>query len=91
MINANSLNFALDGTDPLSQFARLDEISPLGETFPDGHGTSRKPTKKEVVKFQSWASKRPSILNKYTTSEKLSIVTSFLTGGEISKNIFYFK
>lgn len=33
----------------------------------------------------SWHSKRSMILTKYTTSEKLSIVTSFLTGGEIIK------
>lgn len=79
--NVTSLNLALDGSDPLSQFARLDEISPLSET--DGN---RKSIQKVSVKFQSWASKRPAILNKYTTSEKLSIVTSFLTGGEISKS-----
>lgn len=80
----SSLNLALDGTDPLSQFARLDEISPLSEI--DGNRSSVKTnTRKVGIKFQSWASKRPAILNKYTTSEKLSIVTSFLTGGEISK------
>lgn len=33
----------------------------------------------------SWHSRRAMILAKYTTSEKLSIVTSFLTGGEIIK------
>lgn len=35
--------------------------------------------------FDSWHSRRTMILAKYTTSEKLSIVTSFLTGGEIIK------
>ena len=32
-----------------------------------------------------WATKRAGILNKFTTSEKLSIATSFLSGGEMSK------
>lgn len=34
----------------------------------------------------SWSSRRVAILTKFTTSEKLSIVTSFLTGGEIIKS-----
>lgn len=44
--------------------------------------------KGEIVQessFDSWHSRRTMILTKYTTSEKLSIVTSFLTGGEIIK------
>uniref|UniRef100_A0A336MF00 CSON000709 protein n=1 Tax=Culicoides sonorensis TaxID=179676 RepID=A0A336MF00_CULSO len=81
-LNPTTLNLALDGTDPLSQFARLDEISPLSEAFQD----TVKVEEKVPIKFQSWSSKRPAILNKYTTSEKLSIVTSFLTGGEIIKS-----
>lgn len=32
-----------------------------------------------------WSTKRLAILNKFTTSEKLSIQTSFLSDGEISK------
>lgn len=35
--------------------------------------------------IESWHTRRTMILAKYTTSEKLSIVTSFLTGGEIIK------
>ena len=31
---------------------------------------------------EPWSSRRAIILNKYTTLEKLSIVTSFLPGGE---------
>lgn len=31
--------------------------------------------------FESWSTKRTTILQKYTTNEKLSIVTSFLPGG----------
>lgn len=37
---------------------------------------------------ESWSARRTTILNKYTTSEKLSIATSFLPGGE--KGIFLF-
>lgn len=35
--------------------------------------------------MDSWHSRRTMILTKFTTSEKLSILTSFLTGGEIIK------
>jgi hypothetical protein len=31
---------------------------------------------------EPWAARKSAILNKFTTSEKLSIVTSFLSGGE---------
>lgn len=43
-------------------------------------------TAEELV--EPWLARRTAILNKYTTSEKLSIVTSFLPGGE--KGIFFF-
>ena len=33
----------------------------------------------------TWNVRRAAILNKYTTSERLTIVTSFLTGGEMIK------
>lgn len=35
--------------------------------------------------LKSWNSRRANILNKYTTGEKLTIVSSFLPGGEKSK------
>lgn len=37
-------------------------------------------TAEELV--EPWQARRTAILNKYTTSEKLSILTSFLPGGE---------
>jgi hypothetical protein len=37
------------------------------------------------VNFEPWSSKRASILTKYTTSEKLSITTSFLTTSDKEK------
>lgn len=36
---------------------------------------------------KAWSTKRVSILNKYTTGEKLTIVSSYLPGGE--KGIYY--
>ena len=32
--------------------------------------------------IEPWSARKSAILNKFTTSEKLSIVTSFLSGGE---------
>lgn len=37
------------------------------------------------VNMESWKLRRTIILNKYTTSEKLTITSSYLTGGEIIK------
>lgn len=42
-----------------------------------------KRTKDKIEELvEPWGSRRAAILNKYTTLEKLSIVTSFLPGGE---------
>lgn len=46
-----------------------------------------KDTAEELV--EPWSVRRSAILSKYTTSEKLSIVTSFLPGGE--KGAYFFK
>ncbi|XP_076160323.1 VPS35 endosomal protein-sorting factor-like isoform X2 [Ptiloglossa arizonensis] len=79
---------SLDGSDPLSQFAR-EELDPLSKMAADEWdyscnlavtGKKSKDTAEELV--ESWVARRTKILNKYTTSEKLSILTSFLTGGE---------
>ncbi|KAK2587997.1 hypothetical protein KPH14_004073 [Odynerus spinipes] len=79
---------ALDGSDPLTQFAR-EELDPLSKMAADEWDYScvtavagKKPrdTTEEIV--EPWSAKRAAILSKYTTSEKLSIVTSFLSGGE---------
>ncbi|XP_057321431.1 VPS35 endosomal protein-sorting factor-like [Microplitis mediator] len=79
---------ALDGTDPLTQFAR-EELDPLSRMAADewdyssslvAPGKKPRDTADEFV--EPWSVRRASILNKYTTSEKLSIVTSFLSGGE---------
>ncbi|XP_033326331.2 VPS35 endosomal protein-sorting factor-like [Megalopta genalis] len=79
---------SLDGSDPLSQFAR-QELDPLSKMAADEWDYSSnttttskkvKDTAEELV--EPWSTRRNAILSKYTTSEKLSIVTSFLSGGE---------
>lgn len=35
----------------------------------------------------SWSKRRTNILNKFTTGEKLTIVSSFLPGGEKGKKL----
>lgn len=50
-------------------------------------GKKSKDTAEELV--EPWANRRSAILSKYTTSEKLSIVTSFLSGGE--KGAYFLK
>ncbi|XP_003492666.1 VPS35 endosomal protein sorting factor-like isoform X1 [Bombus vosnesenskii] len=79
---------SFDGSDPLSQFAK-EELDPLSKMAADEWDyscntvvTNKKSmdTAEELV--EPWLARRTTILNKYTTSEKLSIVTSFLPGGE---------
>uniref|UniRef100_T1JKK3 VPS35 endosomal protein-sorting factor-like n=1 Tax=Strigamia maritima TaxID=126957 RepID=T1JKK3_STRMM len=82
------LNLAFEGSDPLSQFvAEMDPLSKMAseytmqerkESFGKG-AISRKSTDEN---FEPWCTKKAGILSKYTTSEKLSIATSFLSGGE---------
>ncbi|XP_063225001.1 VPS35 endosomal protein-sorting factor-like isoform X2 [Bacillus rossius redtenbacheri] len=81
------LGVALDGCDPLSQFARqeLDPLSKMAaadswETPPRDQKRSKEAVTEDSL--DSWSSRKSAILSKFTTSEKLSIVTSFLSGGE---------
>ncbi|XP_068761275.1 VPS35 endosomal protein-sorting factor-like [Montipora capricornis] len=90
MIQANADSF--DGLDPLSMFAaqeasaiKLPAAAPVAKQ-------ERSLTKGEFDKndgqddfFQPWSSKRSGILAKYTTSEKLSITTSFLSSSDKDK------
>ncbi|CAK9796330.1 VPS35 endosomal protein-sorting factor-like [Anthophora quadrimaculata] len=93
-ISGNSLadpllsHSSFDGSDPLSQFAR-EELDPLSKMAADewdyssnvvATGKKSRDTAEELV--EPWSTRRAAILNKYTTLEKLSIVTSFLSGGE---------
>ncbi|XP_062553842.1 VPS35 endosomal protein sorting factor-like [Armigeres subalbatus] len=98
-ISLDPLSLALDGSDPLSQFARQDSAQdPLSQMAAEFEGalnvssSGAKSKKKEVSNLlemdliEPWAGRRSAILNKYTTNEKLSIVTSFLNGGETIKS-----
>lgn len=80
---------SLDGTDPLSQFAR-QEVDPLSQMAAEFEATniSNNSNRKITIEssVESWNSRRAIILNKYTTSERLTIATSFLGGENIVKN-----
>lgn len=98
MAALDPLSTAFDGIDPLSQFAIESErdggpLVPVSSSLVakaelgELNGNQRK-GKKETLglsQMESWSSRRAAILNKYTTTERLSIVTSFLTGGETSE------
>jgi hypothetical protein len=82
---------SLDGSDdPLSQFAR-QEIDPLSQMAAEFEATnisnsSNRKMKIESSPVESWMSRRAIILNRYTTSERLTIATSFLGGESVIKN-----
>uniref|UniRef100_A0A8C2U9G0 VPS35 endosomal protein-sorting factor-like n=1 Tax=Coturnix japonica TaxID=93934 RepID=A0A8C2U9G0_COTJA len=75
------LSSVLDGTDPLSLFAAAAD--PLTTT--DGIRKKRDKDDSSAVgsDFEQWSSKRSEILSRYTTTEKLSIVSGrkATTGG----------
>ncbi|KAK7873878.1 hypothetical protein R5R35_005739 [Gryllus longicercus] len=78
------LGVTLDGSDPLSQFAcqEMDPLSKMAADSWDGIPNSKRgiDTTEDIV--EPWSARKSGILSKFTTSEKLSIVTSFLSGGE---------
>lgn len=81
---------SLDGSDdPLSVFAR-QEIDPLSQMAAEFEATniSNSSSRKQKIEasIDSWNSRRAIILNKYTTSERLSISSSFLGGENIVKS-----
>lgn len=81
---------SLDGSDdPLSQFARR-EVDPLSQMAAEFEATTISNNSNRKVKLESsvesWNSRRAIILNKYTTSERLTIATSFLGAENIVKN-----
>ncbi|XP_071450992.1 VPS35 endosomal protein-sorting factor-like [Hetaerina americana] len=113
------LTSALEGSDPLSQFAKeqeskdaeLDPLSKMAAEYAsddlkwDSAVDSRSgkqsrggaplmqqassPTQFPSVmdKSEPWSAKKAAILNRFTTSEKLSIVTSFLSSGGASSGV----
>ncbi|GAB0088083.1 VPS35 endosomal protein sorting factor-like [Sergentomyia squamirostris] len=80
------LSQAFDGSDPLSQFAKQAslEVDPLTQIAAELSGLKKADSPLEEA-IEPWSARRSAILNKYTTAERLSIVTSFLSGGESIK------
>ena len=75
------LSQALEGQDPLSQFSSTadDDRDNVKSILP----ISQLESDDEVS--QEWLKHRTAILSKFTTTEKLSITSSFLQGGEKCK------
>ncbi|XP_013110516.2 VPS35 endosomal protein sorting factor-like [Stomoxys calcitrans] len=82
------LTQSFDGTDPLSQFAKqeqdaIDPLTSMASEYESFKKVKSKIRDKESVDIVdetlNWNSRRLTILNRFTTSEKLSISTSFLT------------
>ncbi|XP_046805800.1 VPS35 endosomal protein sorting factor-like isoform X1 [Lucilia cuprina] len=85
-ILAEPLLQTLDGIDPLTQFAKqeeelMDPLSQMASEYESFKKIKANKREKDILADESlnWNSKRLTILNKFTTSEKLSISTSFLT------------
>uniref|UniRef100_A0A8V0Z5C4 VPS35 endosomal protein-sorting factor-like n=1 Tax=Gallus gallus TaxID=9031 RepID=A0A8V0Z5C4_CHICK len=85
------LSSVLDGTDPLSLFAAAAD--PLTATASmDGIRKKRDKDDNSAVgsDFEQWSSKRSEILSRYTTTEKLSIVSRRKTttsGSAVSEKV----
>ncbi|XP_078691603.1 VPS35 endosomal protein-sorting factor-like isoform X1 [Branchiostoma floridae x Branchiostoma belcheri] len=85
------LSSSLDGTDPLSMFAAenvvMDPLSMAPKRDRAESGSKAKPGKKSSLdeSFEPWSTKKANILSKYTTSERLSITTSFLSPSDREK------
>lgn len=74
---------ALKRLDPLTELALFEEMDPLSRLATE---TDVKLDHRDVVErptiSTTWSSRKAAILQKYTTSEKLCMVTSFLSEGE---------
>ncbi|XP_017073522.1 VPS35 endosomal protein sorting factor-like [Drosophila eugracilis] len=83
VVDSNPLSRALEGTDPLSQFARQDEElnDPLNQMVSEFDLKSKRRERERSEPEDNtlqWSSRRLGILNRFTTNEKLSLSTSFL-------------
>ena len=82
---------SFDGTDPLSLLARGEVISPVpnfGRKKNDNSDSQNRFGDTEGYideTFEPWSERRADILMKYTTSEKLTISTSFLSDNDKEK------
>ncbi|KAK3583633.1 hypothetical protein CHS0354_039460 [Potamilus streckersoni] len=86
--SSDPLGTSLEGSDPLSQFAAeaAQKKSSIGLNI----GSEKKKARNENElddSFEPWSSKKSGIIAKYTTSEKLSITTSFLSATDKEKAV----
>ncbi|XP_013393417.1 UPF0505 protein C16orf62 homolog [Lingula anatina] len=78
------LTSAMDGADPLSMFAsQADPLSRMSTQTTTKEKSMPKDENNGLDEtFEPWSVKKLSILTKHTTSEKLTITTSFLSAHE---------
>ncbi|KAF5301140.1 hypothetical protein FQR65_LT08970 [Abscondita terminalis] len=85
------LSDALEGLDPLTQFA-IQEADPLTQIAAEmKHDTFKNDTafnktqrkSKATIDMEPWSTRKHAILAKFTTSEKLTIISNFLSDGEV--------
>ncbi|XP_034113243.1 VPS35 endosomal protein sorting factor-like [Drosophila albomicans] len=79
--NPLSLALALEGTDPLSKFARQEQElnDPLTQMASEYTLKSKRSNAVDPEdNTLNWSTRRLGILNRFTTNEKLSLSTSFL-------------
>ncbi|KAJ8318573.1 hypothetical protein KUTeg_003664 [Tegillarca granosa] len=80
-----SMGVSLDGSDPLSQMAAESEaLAKKTRSL-----SLKENTGNDLLDetFEPWSAKKAGILTKYTTSEKLSITTSFLSAQDKEKAV----
>ncbi|XP_060551407.1 VPS35 endosomal protein-sorting factor-like, partial [Ruditapes philippinarum] len=76
------LSTALDGLDPLSAMAAEASRTTKSRGLSFGESGTKVRADSLDDSFEPWSAKRVDILSKYTTSEKLSITTSFLSSAD---------
>ncbi|XP_061175069.1 VPS35 endosomal protein-sorting factor-like [Saccostrea echinata] len=79
-LSMGPLATSFEGSDPLSQIASQGiSQAPRGTRTKSENGLDET--------FEPWSTKKAGILTKYTTSEKLSITTSFLSSADKEKMV----
>ncbi|XP_053393595.1 VPS35 endosomal protein-sorting factor-like isoform X2 [Mercenaria mercenaria] len=76
------LGATLDGLDPLSAMAAEANRTSKSRGLSFGESGTKGRADSLDDSFEPWSAKRADILSKYTTSEKLSITTSFLSSAD---------
>lgn len=79
------IHTALEGYDPLTKFA-LEEIDPLSKIAMQNDLTTKSGNiykgQNDINNVQTWDARKHHILNQFTTSEKISIISSYLNDDE---------